>query len=71
MSSTILQPPPSWPNVEKKRGWVGWGGRFLVYPDSTEFYLDQSNIGENGIEMWSVALTEENIFFQFSDIISR
>jgi len=51
MSSTILQPPPSWPNVEKKRGWVGWGGRFLVYPDSTEFYLDQSNIGENGIEM--------------------
>ena len=56
----------------RKRG-DGWGGvgisLFILI--QLNVYLDQINIEENGIEMWSVALTEENIFFQFSDIISR
>jgi len=58
--------------MRRKRG-DGWGGvgisLFILI--QLNVYLDQISIEENGIEMWSVALTEENIFFQFSDIISR
>ena len=56
----------------RKRG-DGWGGvgisLFILIQLNVD--LDQINIEKNGIEMWSLALTEENIFFQISDIISR
>jgi len=55
----------------KRRDEWGGVGISLFILIQLNVYLDQINIEENGIEMWSVALTEENIFFQFSDIISR
>ena len=56
----------------RKRGdeWGGVGISLFILIQ-LNVYLDQINIEKNGIEMWSLALTEENIFFQISDIISR